>query len=64
MSHGSGPDARLKAEADAFLNQRSLLADPDAVCPLLDGTVDLLRQALNAKLDAFVQTFAQQQDLL
>jgi hypothetical protein len=35
--------------------KRSLLADPDAVRPLLDKTVDLLRQALNSKLEAFSQ---------
>ena len=59
-----GPYAKLKAEADAIEAQRSLLADPDPVRPLLDETVDLLRQALNAKLDAFQQGFAQQQALL
>lgn len=56
-----GPYATLKAEVDAVEAQRSLLADPDPVRPLLDKTVDLLRQALNAKLEAFQQTFAQQQ---
>lgn len=56
-----GPYATLKAEVDAIAAQRSLLADPDPVRPLLDKTVDLLRQALNAKLDGFQQTFALQQ---
>lgn len=56
-----GPNAKLKAEADAVSNQRSLLADPDPVRPLLDETVDLLRQALKAKLDAFQKGYAQQQ---
>ena len=56
-----GPYAVLKAEVDAIAAQRSLLADPDPVRPLLDKTVDLLRQALNAKLQAFEQTFQQQQ---
>jgi len=56
-----GPHATLKAEVDAIAAQRSLLADPDPVRPLLDKTVDLLRQALNAKLDGFQQTFALQQ---
>lgn len=56
-----GPYATLKAEVDAISVQRSLLADPDPVRPLLDKTVDLLRQALNAKLDGFQQTFALQQ---
>src|SRR5690606_14338294 len=44
-----GPYSKLKAEADAIEAQRSLLADPDPVRPLLDETVDLLRQALKAK---------------
>lgn len=56
-----GPYAALKAEVDAIETQRSLLADPDPVRPLLDKTVDLLRQALNAKLKAFAQTHSQQQ---
>lgn len=56
-----GPYAALKAEVDAVQAQRSLLDDPDPVRPLLDKTVDLLRQALNAKLDAFEQTLQQQQ---
>lgn len=56
-----GPYASLKAEVDAISAQRSLLADPDPVRPLLDNTVDLLRQALNGKLQAFEQTFQQQQ---
>jgi hypothetical protein len=59
-----GPYAKLKAEADAIEAQRSLLAEPDPVRPLLDEAVDLLRQALKAKLDAFQQGFAQQQALL
>lgn len=56
-----GPYATLKAEVDAIATQRSLLADPDPVRPLLDTTVDLLRQALSAKLDGFQKTFALQQ---
>jgi len=59
-----GPYSKLKAEVDAIEAQRSLLADPDPVRPLLDEAVDLLRQALKAKLDAFQQGFAQQQTLL
>jgi hypothetical protein len=59
-----GPYAKLKGEADAIEAQRSLLADPDPVRPLLDEAVDLLRHALKAKLDAFQQGFAQQQTLL
>jgi len=55
------PYATLKTEVDAIEAQRSLLAEPDPVRPLLDKTVDLLRQALNAKLAAFQQTFEQQQ---
>lgn len=59
-----GPYASLNAEVDAIEAQRSLLAEPDPVRPLLDKTVDLLRHALTAKLDAFVQTFKQQQTQL
>ena len=56
-----GPYAALKAEADAIQAQRSLLADPDPVRPLLDKVVALLRQALNAKRDAYKQAFVYQQ---
>ena len=59
-----GPYAALKAERDAIEAQRSLLAEPDPVRPLLDKAVDLLRQALKAKLDVFAQTHAQQRALL
>jgi hypothetical protein len=59
-----GPYAALKAEVDAIEAQRSLLADPDQVRPILDRTADLLRQALKAKLDAFHQVFEDQQALL
>ena len=59
-----GPYAALKAEVDAITAQRSLLAEPDSVRPLLDKTVDLLRQALNAKLQSFEQAFQQQQSQL
>lgn len=55
-----GPYAELKNEIDAIEAQRSLLAEPDPVRPLLDKTADLLRQALKAKTDVFQQTFAQQ----
>lgn len=59
-----GPYPGLKAERDAIEAQRSLLAEPNPVRPLLDKTVDLLRQALKAKLDAFSQTHGQQQTQL
>jgi hypothetical protein len=59
-----GPYATLKAEVDAIETQRSLLADPDPVRPLLDKAVELLRQALKAKLDAFEKTHAQQASFL
>jgi hypothetical protein len=59
-----GPYAALKAEVDAIETQRSLLADPDPVRPLLDKTVELLRQALKAKLDAFEKTHGQQASFL
>ncbi|HNQ09391.1 MAG TPA: BREX system P-loop protein BrxC [Giesbergeria sp.] len=56
-----GPHAALKAEVDAIEAQRSLLAEPDPVRPLLDKAADLLRQALNAKLGDFQDTHEQQQ---
>jgi hypothetical protein len=59
-----GPYKGLKAEADAIESQRSLLAEPDAVWPLLDKVVDLLRQALNSKLGNYKQSFQQHQALL
>ena len=59
-----GPYTALKSEVDAIEAQRSLLAEPDPVRPLLDKSVDLLRQALNAKLQSFEQTFQQQQSQL
>jgi hypothetical protein len=59
-----GPHEPLKAEVDAIEAQRSLLADPDPVRPLLDKTVELLRLALKTKLDGFQQAFEQQQSLL
>lgn len=55
------PYAEIKAEVDAIEAQRSLLAEPDPVRPLLDKTVELLRGTLKAKLDAFTQTLEQQQ---
>jgi hypothetical protein len=59
-----GPYAALKAEVEAIEAQRSLLADPDPVRPLLDKAVELLRHALKAKLDAFAHTHSQQQSHL
>ena len=56
-----GPYPTLKAEADAIESQRSLLAEPDPVRPLLDKVVDLLRLALNAKLDAYKAALVDQQ---
>jgi len=55
-----GPYAELKADFDAVRHQRSLLAEPDPVRPLLDRTVDVLRAALNAKLDAYQGVYDQQ----
>lgn len=55
-----GPYKEIAAEKEAILAQRSLLAEPDPVRPLLDRTVDLLRQALNAKLQGFADAFAAQ----
>ena len=56
-----GPFGDIAAEKEAIQTQRSLLAEPDAVRPLLDRTADLLRQALNAKLQGFTTAFATQQ---
>ena len=55
-----GPYVELKAEVAAIAAQRSLLAEPDPVRPLLERTTDLLRQALNAKLDAYRAEYEQQ----
>jgi hypothetical protein len=52
------PYESLKAERQAIVDQRALLADPDPVRPLLDRTADLLRQALNAKVSAYQDEFA------
>ena len=38
-----------------------MLAEPDAVRPLLDRTSDLLRKALNAKLQGYADSFVAQQ---
>lgn len=54
------PYAVLKAECDAIESQRSLLAQPDPVRPLLDRVVDLLRQALNKRVSDFQQVLATQ----
>ena len=59
-----GPYADLKGEADAIEAQRSLLADPNPVRPLLDKVADLLRQALNAKLTAYKKAYEHQHALL
>jgi len=58
------PYAALKADADAVLAQRSLLAEPDPVRPLLDRTAEVLRHALNAKLQSYTDTFKRQMALL
>ena len=59
-----GPYAGLKAEADAIEAHRGLLADPDSVRPLLERVVDLLRQALKAKLDGYSKVATAQHDQL
>jgi hypothetical protein len=56
-----GPYESLQAERQAIADQRALLADPDPVRPLLDRAADVLRQALNAKISAYQDEFAQQQ---
>ena len=47
------PYAELKAEVAAISAQRSLLAEPDPVRPVLERTTDTLRKALTSKLDAY-----------
>jgi hypothetical protein len=59
-----GPYAVLKADADAVRDNRTLLADPDPVRPLLDRTSDVLRLALNDKLLGFKNSFVRQQTQL
>lgn len=54
------PYDEIAAEKEAIQTQRSLLAEPDAVRPLLDRTADLLRHALNAKLQGFTGAYAMQ----
>ena len=56
-----GPYDGIKAEKDAVQAQRSLLAEPDTVRPLLDSTAGLLRNALNAKLQGYAAAFDAQQ---
>ncbi len=66
LAHASelGPYTTLKSEVDAIAAQRCLLADPDPVRPLLEQAVDVLRQALNAKLEAYEKAFQAQKTLL
>lgn len=59
-----GPYADIKADVDAVVAQRCLLAEPNPVRPLLDRTADLLRNALNAKLQGYITNFEQQQSQL
>ena len=59
-----GPYAGLKAEVQAIVAQRSLLADPDPVRPVLESTATLLRQALTAKLDAYAAEYDEQMQTL
>lgn len=47
------PHAELSAEASAISAQRSLLADPDPVRPLLERCAETLRKALTARMDAY-----------
>lgn len=56
-----GPCAELKMDANAVRDHRTLLTEPDPVRPLLDRASDVLRLALNAKLQGFQTAFAHQQ---
>lgn len=66
LDHASalGPYQSLKAEQEAILAARSLLADPDPVRPLLDRATDCLRQAVNAKHQAYCREYQSQTDAL
>lgn len=55
-----GPYAELKSEMSAIAAQRSLLAEPDPVRPVLERATDILRKALTAKLDAYRAEFGAQ----
>lgn len=59
-----GPYPDLQAEIEAISSQRSLLANPDPVRPVLDRTADVLRQALSAKLAAYKAEYDRQTGLL
>ena len=56
-----GPHESLNAEKQAIYDQRSILADPDPVRPLLERTADVLRKALNVKVATYGDEFAKQQ---
>lgn len=56
-----GPYDELKADSDAIRAQRTLLANPDPVRPLLNSTAEMLRHALNAKLHDYAVAFEAQQ---
>ena len=56
-----GPHESLNAEKQAIYDQRSVLADPDPVRPLLERTADVLRKALNVKVSAYEDEFAKHQ---
>jgi hypothetical protein len=53
--------AEIKDQADAIKEQRSLLAEPDPIRPLLVKTTDILRKAVNEKISAFGQVLELQQ---
>jgi hypothetical protein len=48
---------QLSSERDAVTAQRSLLKEPDPIGPLLERVTDALRKALNAKYDAYTESF-------
>lgn len=59
-----GPYEDLCAEIEAIRSQRSLLATPDPVRPILDRTAELLRQALSTKLTRYKDEYDQQTTML
>lgn len=59
LRHAKGLNeyAGIAAEVEAISEQRSLLAEPDPIRPLLESTTELLRKALNLKLQAYAAEF-------
>lgn len=61
LQHGAGLSeyASVKADADAIVEQRSLLDDPDPVRPLVERMAAALRRVLNEKLRTYAEAYEQ-----